>query len=181
MTKRGRWSLTGQLDQQGEFHVSIEDDQVFAKLSTADQNDEIVIDLSDDVASQLAPQGSGGLYLALHVWRRLLTRPPDQFGEVYYWGTAPLPDRDEDLDVLVGIHDIVECRFYFSRSSGQLVSLEMFPDANVDPCELFFEDYRPVSGRLLPHKIHVHFGDRNFGTLTLDDIRIESFAQEDPS
>ena len=39
--------------------------------------------------SSLGPPGSGGLLVALHLWRRLLVDGPEKFGDVYYYGTAP--------------------------------------------------------------------------------------------
>ncbi len=177
----GRWTLNGQLNGQGMARISLDAQQVFADISSAGQNQELIIDMTQDLAEQREPRGSGGLYLALHQWRRFLTRGPDHFGEVFYWGTAPLPNREGMYDVLVGIHDVVETRFYFDANSGQLIALEMFPDADVDPCELFFDDFRMVNGRNLPHEIQIRYGDSVFGTLKLDGIQIAPLSEEDAS
>jgi len=62
-----------------------------------------------------------------------------------------LGDGAEGLaDVLAGTYRDVECRFYFDPADGQLALLEMFPEEDVDPCELYFADYREVQGRMLP-------------------------------
>jgi serine protease Do len=177
----GRWTLSGQLNAQGTLRISLDDQQVFARLATPDQSQELVIDMQQNLADQREPRGSGGLYLALHQWRRLLTRQPDQFGEVYFWGTAPLRDREGQFDVLTGIHDVIETRFYFDPTSGRLVALEMFPDADVDPCELYFDDFRSLDGQLLPHQIEVRYGDQSYGTLKLDQVQFESPPPEDAS
>jgi hypothetical protein len=121
------------------------------------------------------PEGSGGLLPALHLWRRLLLSGPVRFGEVYFLGTAPLIDQEVLLDVLVGTHDVTETQFYFAPDTGQLVALEMFPDDNVDPCEIAFADYREVgSGRKLPFRLIVKHGDRVVGEIQLDNIELPS-------
>jgi hypothetical protein len=53
----------------------------------------------------------------------------------------------------------VECRFLVDTDRGQLAALEMFPDEDADPCEIYFSDYREVQGRLLPHRLEVRCGD----------------------
>ena len=82
------WTLSGPLNEQGPLRVTLDDRQVFARGTLADQPQELLVDLSQDLANRLEPNGSGGMYLALHLLRRLLTRPMEQYGEVYYWGTA---------------------------------------------------------------------------------------------
>ena len=44
--------------------------------------------------------------------------------------------------------------------NGQLAALEMYPDLNVDPCEIYFSQYRDVEGRLLPHRLEVELAER---------------------
>jgi hypothetical protein len=70
--------------------------------------------------------------------------------------------------VLIGTHNVVEGRFSFDPSSGQLVALEMFPESTTDPCEVYFGDYRPVSDRLLPHRMTVRWGDAVFAELRIE-------------
>ncbi len=60
----------------------------------------------------------------------------------------PLIDHDGLFDVLVGTHNVVEGQFAFDLQTGHLVALEMFPEANTDPCEIYFSDYRPVQDRV---------------------------------
>jgi serine protease Do len=138
------------------------------------------VDLSRDLGEQLEPQGSGGLLVALHLWQRMLRKGPTQFGDVYYLGTAPLLDRDGLYDVLVATHDVVEARFYFDRASGQLVAVEMFPDSGVDPCEVYFDDYREIEGRQWPHLIRVRHGDRAVLELTVEEINPAAKPEEAP-
>ncbi|GIW96043.1 MAG: serine protease [Pirellulaceae bacterium] len=130
------------------------------------------IDLESELGDQRHPLGSGGLLAALHLWRRLLVLGPDQFGQVIYWGDAPLVGRTGLYDVLVAYYDVVECHFYFDRDSGRLLAMEMFPDSMSDPCELYFDDYRSFRGRQLPGRIRVVHGDQRYADLELQEIRV---------
>ena len=93
---------------------------------------------------------SGGLFPALYLWRRLATEGLARFGEVRYVGAAPLVGHAGLVDVLAGTHKGVECRFYFDPAEGDLLAIELFPDENSDPCEVYFSDYRQADGRLVP-------------------------------
>jgi hypothetical protein len=130
------------------------------------------IDLQAELGEQRQPLGSGGLLAALHLWRRLLVLGPEQFGQVIYWGDAPLIDRTGLYDVLVAYYDVVECHFYFDRDSGRLVAMEMFSDNASDPCELYFDDYRSFHGKQLPGRIRVVHGDQRYADFELHEIRV---------
>ena len=123
-----------------------------------------------EVGKPLVPRGSGGLLQALYLWRRLATEGIGNFGEVYYLGTVPLVGSKEPADVLVGIHDTVECRFFFAPGDGRLLALEMYPEENVDPAEVYFSEYREVQGRLLPGRLEARFGDELFGVFSIDSF-----------
>ncbi len=129
-------------------------------------------DLQAELGDQRQPIGSGGLLVALHLWRQLLVLGPERFGQVFYWGQAPLPGKTTLFDVLVGYYDIVECYFYFHPESGELVAMEMFTDGASDPCELYFDNYRFVRGKLLPSRIQVVHGDQRYADLELRDVTV---------
>ncbi|MHC4401888.1 MAG: hypothetical protein ACYTG0_19625, partial [Planctomycetota bacterium] len=114
------------------------------------------------------PPGSGGLLPALHLWRRLAMVGADLFGEVFYLGTVPMAGRQGLVDAVVGRHGGAECRFLFDPDDGLLLALEMFPDENVDPCEVYFHDYRPVEDRWLPGQIEVRVGDERYATFQIE-------------
>jgi hypothetical protein len=122
-------------------------------------------------SAQLVPEGTGGLLVALHQWRRMLTLGPERYGEVFYLGTAPLVGHEGLVDVLVATHDVIEMRFMFDPSTGLLLAAEMYPDTEVDPCEVFFRDYREIGGRQVPHTLDIRCGDDSFGSLHIDLFR----------
>jgi S1-C subfamily serine protease len=177
--RHATWIVSGQLEPSGSFRIRLGDEELSARWSSPQVEEQLQMNLSIDLYQQRQPAGSGGLYVALHLYRRLLVLGPEKFGEVYYWGTAPLPEREGLFDVLVGIHDVVETRFYVSRETGQLVSLEMFPDGDVDPCELYFHDYRDVDGHQLPLRIEIRHGDDTFGTMQIESYEFPTSANED--
>ena len=173
------WTLTGKIDNQGDLNVTLDDAQLYVRLNTAQASIESSIDMTQNLESQLDPPGSGGLLVALHLWRYLLTHGPSEFGELYYLGTAPWPGHDKPVDVLVGTHDVIECRFFVDPDTGLLIGMEMHPDADVDPCEIDFRDYREKDGRLIPFELNVRFGDQQYGMIKLNDFQIVPLAEND--
>lgn len=170
-TPHATWEMQFTLADGDQLAVQLDDATARIKRTGA-QQEELVVDMTTNLATMRQPEGSGGLYLALYLLRRLMVLGPDQFGEVIYWGTAPLPHRTAKYDVFLATHDVVESRFYFAPDSGQMRALEMFPDSEVDPCELEFDDFRPTEGGpTLAHRITVRFGDAVYTTLTLESVR----------
>jgi len=173
-TVRGDWKITGQLSDGGEFEAVLSDDKAVLTLPGG----AVTINPKKDLDLQLAPEGSGGMLAALSLWRRLLVREPENFGEVYYLGTAPMAGEDELVDILVGTHGVIESRFNFAPSSGRLLAVEMFPDSYVDPCELILSEQKEVDGRTLPHRIEIRHGDKVFETLEIKSFELQDAPKE---
>jgi serine protease Do len=170
---KGNWRLAGASEDGSKVEITLSDSQNSGQFP----GEFVVLDPAKDLSEQLGPQGSGGLLVALHLWRRLLTLGPQQFGEVYYLGTCPLVDRPGLYDVLVTTHNVVETRFYFDPTSGRLAAIEMYSDNDRDPCEVYLDDYRAgEGGRQVPHLLHVRFGDRIYANLKLDSIELNTVA-----
>jgi hypothetical protein len=74
------------------------------------------------------------------------------------------------VDVLVGIHGGVEARFMFDTNNGRLLAMEMFPEDDVDPCEIAFGDYREVEGYFWPQRMEVRYADRLYGVFRLNSF-----------
>ena len=172
---RGEWVLKGKVGAAGKLEVKLSDDAASGRFPGSVDK----LDLDKDLAEQLAPNGSGGLLATLHLWRRMLTLGPKQFGEVFYLGSAPVVDRDGLFDVLVATHDVVEARFYFDPQSGLLAFMEMFSDPDLDPCEVYFDDYQESGGRKKPGKLTIRFGDSEYGEIQLEDIAVSELAKKD--
>jgi hypothetical protein len=163
------WTMVGPLDGGGEFHILLDDTGAVLKVPAG----ETKWTASDELGSSLLPNGSGGLLPALYLMRRLAIVPPDAYGEVFYLGAAPLAGRRQPADVVVARYGGVECRSYFDPRDGLLLCLEMYPEENADPCEIYFSDYREVEGRQVPGRMKVVHGDETFGSFKLERITFE--------
>jgi S1-C subfamily serine protease len=170
----GLWTLSGEMANGGPIEISLGDRQVTGSFP----NSQTIVDLSRDLDEQLGPTDSGGLLVALYLWQRLLTLGPDQFGDVYYLGTAPMIGHDDLVDVLVATHNVVEARFMFDAVSGRLLGMEYYPSNDSDPCEIYFGDYQEVEGRWLPRRMEVRFGDHLFGIIPLQEMTLLKAAEK---
>ena len=168
----GTWTLSGTILNRGDVEIILDKQEVRADFPQG----QVKIDLTKDFDTQLAPAGSGGFLVALQVWKQLLVEGPARFGEVYYLGTAPVNNQKKLFDVLVGTRNVVETRFLFDPESGQMIGLEMYPDLSVDPCEVYFADYRDVNGRSLPHQLKIHYGNNDFAEIHLANYALPKVA-----
>ncbi len=167
------WTLSGQSQQGSPFRFELTDAGASLELASG----VATWTAGDDLRASLLPANSGGLLPALYLWRRLAVEGLGRFGNVYYYGTAPLRGHEGLVDVLVGSHKGVECRFYFDPASGDLLALEMFPDEESDPCELYFSDYRETDGRFWPGQIEVRHGDELFALFTVRKAGVGEVAK----
>jgi len=172
----GAWTLTGELADGGDFHLLLTD--AGAALKVGDSQWKWTA--TNDFSASLEPPQSGGLLPAWALWRRLAVTGPEKFGDVSYLGTAPLPGREGLVDVLVGLHKGVECRFMFDPDEGRLLALEFFPEEHVDPCEIYFHGYHQVDGRSLPGRMEVRIGDEPYATFKLNEFNFEPAPAKDP-
>ena len=164
---QGDWILKGEIGNLGAATINLQANRVDAKLPQGTT----FADLDGELNTQDAPRGSGGMLVALHMWKHILQVSPTHFGEVYYLGSMPTPKHLIKQDVLIGTHSVIECRYYFDPKSGQLTSMEMYPDLGVDPCELYFSDYKEVNGHLLPHHIEILHGEVIYGELIISSYQ----------
>lgn len=168
----GPWTIAGPLESGGKYRFVIADREVSLTIPAGD----LKWTATDEIGSSLTPTGSGGLFAALYLWRRLAVAGPGKFGDVYYLGTVPLEGQAEWVDALVGLCGGVECHFLFDPKTGLLLAIEMFPEEHADPCEVRLFDYRLIDGRNVPHRIEVRYGGERFG-----DFHVESFSVEKPT
>ena len=130
------------------------------------------VEFGASLAEATGPPRSGGLLAALHLWQRLLLVGPRKFGEVYYLGKMPWKTDDKLADCLVATHAGVETRFYFDAENSNLVGIELYLSDEEDPCEISFEDIRPVDGRSLPHHWTIRLGDDEFAELNVSSYEL---------
>lgn len=58
------------------------------------------------------------------------------------------------------------------RKDQTLAGFEVSIDKDEDPCEVYLSDYKPVDGRLLPHRLDVRHGDKQFGVFTITKYQL---------
>ncbi len=160
----GRWRIIGTVNDPAladevPFQLLLGDDKSGLKIGDSS----FVLDLQEDLSQQLFPPGSGGLLVALHVWRLMLITGPEKFGDVYYFGSLPTgtverSPQQENNDVLIGARGITETHFLFGRKKSLLRGVEMFPEINSDPCRLTFSDYQRDGDLLVPRQIKFDAG-----------------------
>jgi hypothetical protein len=178
----GDWTFSGTLENGGEFRFQLNDAGGSLKLPSSETN----WTAGEEFNSSLLPPQSGGLLPALYLWRRLATAGIAHFGAVSYVGMAPVaghegtvpiyaatPTRENLAEVLIGSHKDVECRFYFDPSDSRLLALEMYPNEDSDPCEIYFSDYRESDGRFVPGKMEVRYGDDTIALFKLKEFKAE--------
>ena len=154
----GAWNFSGELVAGGTFSAKLLDKEVSMALPLGDTK----LEITDSLGDVLNPPGSGGLLAALHLWRKFQIGGPRHFGEVTYLGTMPLEGRSHWVDVVSGITGGVECQFMFDSTDGTLLAMEMYPQTDSDPCEVYFSDYRESDGHFLPYRFEVRYGDNVF-------------------
>lgn len=144
--------------------------------------------LKDQESTALrTPETSGGLLAALYVYHRLLTLGEKGFTEFAHGGHEPLypppapGDKGPaslaslrvDTEVLTTRHGPFLTKWFFTVSDQKLAGFELRLNENEDPCEVFLGDYRPVDGRLLPHRMQVQYGDGHYGTFTFTGFNLQ--------
>ncbi|MBX9788029.1 MAG: trypsin-like peptidase domain-containing protein [Pirellulales bacterium] len=165
---RGLWTLKGDLAPHGDAEFKLDDKQTQAVLPGGP----LRLLATDDFTSLLDPVDSGGLLVALHLWRQMLVSGFESFDEVHYLGTAPLDGHKGLFDVLVATHRGVECHFYFDSEDGRLAALEMYADDAADPCELYFGELVEVAGRLCPSRIEARYAGEVYGVFKFSHIEL---------
>ena len=166
----GDWKLVGQLADGGKVEVTLGSEVSSGALPTGPAK----VEEGKDLDQQLDPAGSGGLLAALHLWRHFWVAGPQQFGDVYYYGTAPYPNVEELADVLVATRNVAEANLAFDPKSGMLAVMEVTVDPDADPCEFRFGDYREVGGRQFPHAIEVRVGDQLWGVIQWTAVELSA-------
>lgn len=153
--------------------ITVDDTKVEYRLPTG----AATLPIGPSLTDSFEPQGSGGLLAALAIWRRMLNLGPAKFGDVQYQGEFPLPDLPGLYDVLLARHGGAVCRFFVDPRRGELVSLEVQLDDELDPCELFFFDYAESGGRRTPRRIAVRNGDKLYAVIGVEQWKVTDGAK----
>ena len=171
LSKKWRMSLSVKGRERVRFVVAPQTAGIQWGESTA------LLDFEKDLASQQAPDGSGGLLLAISMWHRLLTEGLDAMGEVFYLGGLPLGNSGTIADVIVSRDGTLECRFYFDPETHRLSEMEVWTEPDSDPCELRFLDYREGQGVSMPGRLIARYGDAFEWDMSVDQYGMDEGAE----
>lgn len=190
----GSWAIEGDYDmggdRKGPLRVEISEGKDAEPLVSLKMNIQHKLSpLTDkDLTLQREPIGSGGLMMALYHYHRLLTVGAKGFeGGFAHGGNEPfypypvdgstpksLAELRVDCAVLRTKHGSVDCKWYYSLKDQRLLGFESYlikdsaHSTELDPCEVYFSNYKLVDQRELPHRIEVRYGDKRFAILTVD-------------
>ncbi|MGH9174596.1 MAG: S1C family serine protease, partial [Vicinamibacterales bacterium] len=162
----GLWVLTGSTADGKPFEFVLNGEQAALTLGG---DPFIVRDLAKDLPDE--PPNTGGLLVAMHHLRLMLTQGPAAFSEFYYLGSEPLDGRGELVDVLVSTLTGVESRWYFTKD-GRFVGFDTRLLPNADQCALRFEELRDFDGRRLPGRFTVNHADQPYATFVIDQAQL---------
>jgi S1-C subfamily serine protease len=143
----------------------------------------------------LDPPGSGGMVMAMYLYRQLLVYGPKGFtGKEGFWhgGVEPYypPSKDEKPDFMKNrvLAEVlrtkfagIESRWYFAMSDdpegrwkkSQLIGFEVTPDKDKDGCEVCLSHYKDFGGKTLPSKFYVRSGMVPYGEFTLTGVTLK--------
>lgn len=141
------------------------------------------------------PPYTGGLMMAMYQYRHFLTLKEKDLennncAHAGYEPTYLFPADGSkvknfaDIRVMAEVirtdHANVKAKWYVYRADlnprfgmkhpfadGTLFAAEVLVDSSSDPCEIYFGDFKDVSGKQLPHKMEVRHGDKRFGMFTI--------------
>ena len=165
---RGRWKLTGKLNQKQACTVTLAD--AGAGLEAGDL---VAVQKLDEMQEILdEPPGTGGLLGALSHWRQLCLYGSEGFGSFVYFGSELLDGRGELVDVLVARQYGAESRWYFSRATGLPVGFDFTRTAGEERCELRFGPVKEFGPQRLPGEITIRHGDRPPQTLQWESLEM---------
>lgn len=166
------WRIRGETDGGARVPVSILITDEKLVLTVGDQ--ETVIDSVSDRFESVDQRSVAAILPALDLWRRMIERGPQRFGDVVYIGTAPLLGERPLRDVLSGTAGELESQFLIHPDSGATEAIELTADRARDPAELMIQWSGDASGAAsAPEALELRYG-----TDVMIRVRIESWDSD---
>ncbi len=164
-TATNRWRLSGVDDDKTKVQMVLSDDKSGLEIGSKTW----VLDPETELSDQRVPEGTGGLLIAIHLWRNFLILGPEKFGDVYYFGSAPLDQNGPHYQILVATRGTIESHLFFNPETGQLAAIEVFPELDSDPCLLKLKEYRKDQDLSVPATFEYSHGF-NRGKLMIETL-----------
>ena len=160
--ERAAWRMQGMIAQEGNFTLEIRDDGAAAELPSGPWS----VDSAIDLDTQLSPDGSGGMLLALYLLRDFILSGPATFGDVVYSGTLPHYRLEGGplVDSTIATRQAAELHIMTDTVSGALVGMELIVDSDKDSCEIEFSNNEFG----VPKTLKVWHGDSIYGVFQIE-------------
>jgi len=200
-TLAGNWTIEGtvrlkKLRNESKVKIDIVEEKDGGSVRPSvtlkiDQFDYTVQPLKDKQPPEVLklPETSGGLLSALYLYRLFLLGGDKNFPSEFFHGghepfyPPPPPQVDDkappslasqriETEVIVSRLGNFMVKWFFARADQKLAGFELRLEDNEDPCEVYFSDYRPVEGRMLPHRMQVIYGSGHYGTFTFTNFQL---------
>ena len=174
------WKIAGKLKDRPEtFAFQMDDTGVRYTLpiETGYWNANLMLEtqefITDPTSHYQSPRGSGGLFTALYLLRRItlggMSAGSLDDAEIFYTGTAPLGGNLPKLfDVFTVLWRGNEVRFYADPKTGAIVLIEMFGSGLDFPCEVYFYE----------KTMEVRYGQLLYGTFETEITFTETAVGE---
>jgi S1-C subfamily serine protease len=192
---KGKWTFSGQAKlgdaRAGQpFQVDLDGDNLLIDLDRIPSK----LDVTKDISAKKiidTPTDSGGLLMALYQYRNLLVLPDKDTTfntDFSHGGTEPFyidgnVKQKIDANVVRTTSGPIMAKWYFAKDDkkaadaglkpNMLAGFEITVDPDMDPCEVYLSDYRAVNGKMFPHKMSVVFGNKRYGTLTVEKVDLK--------
>ncbi len=183
---QGAWTIEGEVRllkarTESKFTAELKDNKVMLKIGAFPEEMEPLP--TKETGDLRKPNFSGGLMPALYVWQNLLMHGEKKLSECTHGGMEPFyppppegkkwVDQRVDAEVVLSRFGPYQNKWFFAKSDLKLLGFELrLQDANEDPCEIYFSDYRVVNGRQLPHRMSVYYKDVHYGTFTMTNYKL---------
>lgn len=171
----GTWKFSGKMGE-ASFDCTLAEKGVGLILD--DGKTSYYQKIASDADYEDEPPASGGLLVALHHVRLMLTQGAKGFASTHYEGSEPFDGRGELVDVVIAELSGIKSFWYFRKGDGSLLGCDLQRADDVDPCELRFSGFRDFSGVKLPEKIHVAHAGRNFAELQIGSYQLSAKKAE---
>ncbi len=160
-----RWRLSGIDNDMKKVQMVLSDESSGIEIGSKTW----ILDPETELSEQMIPDDTGGFLIALHLWRKFLILGPDKFGEVQYFGSAPLEPDGLRYQILVATRGTVESHLFFHPETGMLAAIEVFPELDSDPCLLELKEYRRDEEFSVPATFEYSFGN-NQGKIEIETL-----------
>lgn len=169
---QGQWNLKTKSVQGVPVDIMAHDTASLLRLPTDD-----FLMVIEEPLTHANPIGSGGMLVAMHQLRMLVTKQDKYFTEFYYLGSEPLDGKGETVDVLITLRSGIECRWYFSKKSGRFVGFDSRLSPYEDDCRIRFAEFDKFEDRSFPKGFTVSHAEFEFADLEVSGIEIKDTTE----